>query len=264
MTLRKLLAFSNVFVCALVGIFAFLPEVLAQDTTQGLNLTSPRYSKAEMTRAQIEAQLKSGNKNFYDKSLNGLDLSGMNLSGANFREARLDKTKFAGAHLQGANFNQTWALGADFSGADLTNASLYAAQMQGANFDDADLSGARLIGNFSGTHMRKAKFVKADLSADMKNQNMNLMHVTLRSSDLQGANFKGANLARIDFSFANLGGVNFENADLTGADASGADLRGATFDNTNLNDCDVTSATIDKSQIQAFAKAANLDRALKQ
>lgn len=259
----RLVAYAGAVACALAGFTAFGP-LKAQDTMEGLDLNSPKYTKAEMTRAQIEEQIKSGHKDFTDKSLNGLDLSGMDLSGAIFRAARLDKTKLAGARLQGAILDQAWAMGADFSGADLTRASLFSAQMQNSNFDDADLSGTRIIGDFSGSHMHKTKFIKADLSADMKNQSMGLMHAAMRSVDLQGADFDGANLARVDFSFAKLGGANFANADLTGANASGADFRGAIFGDTDLKDCDVSGAMIDASQMQAFAQAANLDRALKQ
>jgi uncharacterized protein YjbI with pentapeptide repeats len=257
----RLLAYAGTVACML----ALSPPVAGQDVMQmqGLDLNSPRYTTSEMTRAQIEDQIKSGNKNFYDRSLNGLDLSGLDLSGVNFRAARLDKTKLAGARLEGAILDQVWALNADFSGADLTHASLFSAQMQNSNFDDADLSGARIAGDFSGAHMRKTKFVKADMSADMTNQSMGLMHAVLRSVDLRGADFEGANLSRADLQFAKLAGTNLMNADLSGADASGADFRGAILGDTNFTGCDVSGAMIEASQLDAFAKADHLDRVLK-
>jgi len=182
----------------------------------------------------------------------------------NFRAARINKTKFAGAKLAGAIFDQAWAVGADFSGADLTKASLFASQMQDTNFDNADLSFARIAGDFSRAHLRKAKFVKADLSADMKNQSMGLMRASFRSADLEGADLESANLARADLQFAKFAGANFAHANLMGAEAGGADFRGAHFDHTALAGCDVTSAQIDTAQLPAFAKADHLDRALKE
>ncbi|HEY1736319.1 MAG TPA: pentapeptide repeat-containing protein [Methylovirgula sp.] len=255
----RLLAYASALVCLL----GLAPPVAAQDMTQGLDLSSPKYTSSDMTRGQIEDQIKSGNKNFSDRSLNGLDLSGLDLSGVNFRAARVDKTKFAGARLTGAILDQVWGINADFSGADLTRASLFAAQMQGANFNDADLSGARVAGDFSGAHMRKTKFVKADMSADMTNQSMGLMHAVLRSVDLEGADFEGANMQRADLQFTKLAGANFMNADLSGANASGADFRGAILGNTILAGCDVSGAMIEEGQMAAFAEADHLDRALK-
>ncbi len=237
----------------------------AQDMTHNVDLSSPLYSTAEITRGEIEKALASGAQlDLSMKSLNGLDLSGLDLSGVNFRAARLNKTKLTGAKLRGATFDQAWAMAADFSGADLSEASLFASQMQDANFDGANLSFARIAGDFSRAHMRKTKFMKANLSADMKNQSMGLMRGVFRSADLSGADFGDANLARADLQFAKFAGTNFTRANLMGAEAGGADFRGAIFADTNLTDCDVTSALIDASNISLFAKAEHLDRALKQ
>jgi uncharacterized protein YjbI with pentapeptide repeats len=244
---------------------AFAPAAKAQDMTHNVDLSSPMYTMAEMTRADIEKALASGEKpDLSGKSLNGLDLSGLDLSGVNFRAARVNKTKFAGAKLISAIFDQAWAVGADFSSADLSKASLFAAQMQDTNFDQADLTSARIAGDFSRAHLRKAKFAKADLSADMKNQSMGLMRAVFRSADLEGADFENADLARADLQFAKFKAANFTRADLSGAEAGGADFRGAIFDHTDLSGCDVTSARIDASEIKAFAKADHLDRALKE
>ncbi len=250
------------FAAALV---AFAQAASAQDMTHNVDLSSPMYTMAEMTRADIEKALASGEKpDLSAKSLNGLDLSGLDLSSVNFRAARVNKTKFVGAKLTGAIFDQAWAVGADFSGADLTRASLFASQMQETNFDHADLSSARVAGDFSRAHLREAKLVKADLSADMKNQSMGLMRVVFRSADLEGADFEGADLARADLQFAKFRGANFSHADLSGSEAGGADFRGAIFNQTDLTGCDVTSARIDASEIKAFAKADHLDRVIKE
>lgn len=249
---------------ALVGSFQAEPA-LAQDLMMsGLDLNSPRYTTAEMTRTQIEEQLAAGKKpDLSDKSLNGLDLSGLDLSGINFRAARLNKANLKGTKLVGAILDQVWALKADFSNADLSHASLFASQMQDANFDGADLSYTRITGDFTRAHMRKAKFHKANLAADMTNQSMGLIHAVLRSTDLTGADFTDADLSRADLEFANLNGANLVGAILTEADASGATLQKIIFGQTNLKDCDVTSATIDAAQAHFFAAASNFDRAFR-
>ncbi len=248
----------------LAGALALVPELAAQDMRRGPDLNSPQYTTADMTRLEIEKLLAAGKPpDLSSKSLNGLDFSGLDFSGVNFRAARLNKTKFKGSRLEGAILDQAWAIGADFSGADLTHASLFAAQMQKANFDDADLSDARIAGDFSGAQMRKTKFVRADLSADMTNQSMGLMRAVLRSADLRGADFEGADLAHANLEFAKFAGANFADADLIDADTAGADFRGAILGNTILKGCDVTDATIDASEVPLFAAAAHLDRAIK-
>ncbi len=209
------------------AIFASVPAAQAQDMMRGVDLSSPMYTMAEMTRADIEKLLASGKKpDLALKSLNGLDLSGLDFSGVNFRSARVNKTKFSGAKLVGAIFDQAWAVGADFSGANLSKASLFAAQMQDTNFDDADLSFARVAGDFSRAHLHKTKFIEADLSADMRNQSMGLMRASFRSADLAGADFENANLSRADLQFAKFAKANFTNANLSGSEAGGADFRG--------------------------------------
>jgi uncharacterized protein YjbI with pentapeptide repeats len=249
-------------VCAAACLFMqglFTHAVLAQDMLRHLDLSSPKYTSAELTRADIETAIASGQKlDFSNKSLNGLDLSGLNLTDANLRAARINKTNFVGAKLKGIILDQAWAVGADFSGADLRRASLFAAQMQEANFEGADLSQARIAGDFSRARLHKAKFLLADLSADMKNQSMGLMRAVFASANLEEADFTGANLARADLQFAKLRGADLTDANLMGAEAGGADFRAARLAHTNFADCDLRAAHVDASQLDAFAGALNL------
>ena len=146
----------------------------------------------------------------------------------------------------------------------MKKASLFGSQLQEAKCDGADLSGARVTADLSRASLRKAKFVGADLAADMKNQSMGLMRGVLKSADLAGADFEGANLALTDLQFAKFSGANLKNASLAEAEAGGADFRGAILDHTNFNGTDLTSARIDAAQEKAFAGAKNLERAFKE
>jgi uncharacterized protein YjbI with pentapeptide repeats len=79
--------------------------VRGQDMTSQVDLSSPMFTTAEMTRTEFEAALKAGDGHpaeFANKSLNGLDLSNLDLSGVNFRAARMNKTNFANSKLDGA------------------------------------------------------------------------------------------------------------------------------------------------------------------
>src|SRR5271165_2903615 len=105
----------------------------AQDMIRGLDLTSPAFTSAEISRADVEAMISKRQPgqalDLSSKSLNGLDLSKLDLSGANLRSARLNHANLAGANLQGALLDQAWALGADFTEANLSGAHLFGAQL---------------------------------------------------------------------------------------------------------------------------------------
>ena len=111
----------------------------AQDMLRDVDLGQPAYSQAEMTRADIEAELnKGGPLDLSGKSLNGLDLSGLDLTSVNLRAARLVRARLAGAKLDGATLDQAWLLEADLTGASLVGAHVFAAQLQRARADGAD------------------------------------------------------------------------------------------------------------------------------
>jgi uncharacterized protein YjbI with pentapeptide repeats len=246
---------------------AFPARVSAQGMMSGVDLATPAFTQAELSRGDIEgliAKVTPGQKlDLAGKSLNNLDLSKLDLAGANLRGARLNHANLAGADLRGAVLDDVWALGADFSGADLSGARLFGAQMLHARFDRADLSGARLAGDFTGASFAAAKLARADGSADMKNQSMGLMHAVMRSTDLRGADLAQANFSRADLEFAQLNNADLSRADLAHADVAGADLRGARLEGANLDGADVASAHIDAAAAKDFSRALNLDRAIK-
>ena len=115
----------------LLAAAAWLSPAYAQDMMDHVDLSSPKFSSAEMTRAEIETIIKTsphGGLDFSGKSLNGLDLSGLDFTGANFRAARMNRAKLSGAKFDGALLDQVWAIAASFSGASLKNASLFGSQ----------------------------------------------------------------------------------------------------------------------------------------
>lgn len=238
----------------------------AQSVTAGVDLTSPAMTEAEMTRAEVEAMIARSDLDFTRKLMNGLDLSGLDLSNAVLRAARLNKANLAGTDLSGALMDQAWLLHADLSGADLSGASLFQTQFGKATLAGADASGSRAAADFTGADLTGADFTGADFSADMKNQSMGLMRGVLRSARAEGANFAGARMNRADMEFAKLGGANFEGADLMAVTMGGADLSGANVAGANFRDADVTSTRlINLGGIVAgqLDQARNLDRAFR-
>lgn len=248
-------AFAILLLCA-------IGSARAQEMLDQVDLGSPAFTKAEMSRGDIEeaiAKLPAGaTLDLSNKSLNGLDLSMLDLRRVTLQAARLNKSKLTGANLSGVNFDQGWALGADVSGANFSNASLFGTQLVGAIGDRADFSNARFAGDFSKAKLTGARFDGADLSADMKNQSMGLMRGVFKSADLSGASFVKANLSRVVLEFSTLVDADLSGARLNGSELAGANLAGANVDGTDFNDADVTSARL--GALKNAGKAVNLDK----
>ena len=99
-----------------------------------------------------------------------LDLSGIDLSGADFRNCALDHVNFEDSNLQGADLSLASLRSSRFRGADLMNSNLRDADLEGADlvaanlcqssFRDANLRGTNLLG----ANLSEATLLGADLS----------------------------------------------------------------------------------------------------
>ena len=79
-----------------VCLFLGVTSASAQDLWQYIDLNSDAFTKADMTRADVEAAITAAGSAPVDlsgKQLNRLDLSGINLAGANLLAARINGTK---------------------------------------------------------------------------------------------------------------------------------------------------------------------------
>ena len=109
--------------------------------------------------------------------LDGLELEGVDLSGARLRDGSFFRSELSGSDLSGVN-----AFRAKFVNAKLREVRLDDANLAEADFTKADLRGASL----KGADLRRARFFRADL----------------RGADLTGARLRGADLTRTDLSGA--------------------------------------------------------------
>jgi len=116
-----------------------------------------------------------------------LNLRGVDLRGADFHEAHLERADFHEAHLEHAYFHEAHLEGADFREAHLEEAYFVAAYLEEALFHFAYLKKAI----FHHAHLRGASFGEA--------------HV-------EGASFVGADLGRNVFVNADLRGADFGEA----------------------------------------------------
>ncbi len=110
-------------------------------------------------------------------NMDGLDLSGTDLS-----DARLRDTSFIRATLEGVQFRKVSAFHAKFINAQLRGTNFDGARLEEADFTKADLEGA----SFAGADLRRAKLFRS----------------SLKSAKLSGARLDDADLTRADLSGA--------------------------------------------------------------
>lgn len=256
---------------AVSGLIAMPPSaVRAQDMLQQLDLNSPAFTKAEMTRADIEAalaKLKPGDTlDLSGKLLNGLDLTDMDLTRTRLQAAKLNNAKLSGAKFDGVNLDSAWAIKSDFTGASFIGASMFQTQLVDSKLDGCNFAHAMVGADMTRASVRNGDFSNAMLAPDLTNQSMGLMRGVLKSATLDGASFANANLRRSAFEFASLRGADFSGADLTGAELAGADFTGANVEGANFTEADVNSTKlIDlKGAPIGLDRALNLDRASRQ
>src|SRR5262245_4163531 len=98
-----------------------VPLGSAQEMFRHLDLKSDDFTKADMTRAEIEAALAPADQDkvvdLSGRRLNGLDLSGLDLRRVKLQAARLNRTELAIGRRAGVTPAQARALDADLTGA---------------------------------------------------------------------------------------------------------------------------------------------------
>lgn len=161
-------------------------------------------------------------QNFPDQTI---DLSGANFRHASLERAELSHVIFRGADLSGADLRRSHLAHADFSGAKLVGANLDDASAAWGRFTKADLSSAK----FASANLFEADFSRAVLrNADFNGASM--YKTTLRNADLRGANLSFARLIKVD---------------LRGSKLAGAKIYGISAWDMNLQGADQTDLVID-------------------
>ena len=147
----------------------------------------------------------------------GISLEGVDLS-------RLD--------LRHINFKMACLRGANLEDADLSGCSLQMADLRHAVLDGATLRGVRMLRvSLEGTSLRKCDF-EDPAGSNASLEGANLRGAIFDGSRMAGCNFrvacmKGASLRGCNLRGAILAGTDLENCDLSGCDLTEANLRGA-------------------------------------
>ena len=247
-----------------------IPGAHAQDLWQYIDLNSDAFTKADMTRADVEATLKAAASagtpaDFSGKQLNKLDLSGLDLSGANLLASRINGANLKGAKLKGAKLDQAWGVEVDLTGADLEGASIVSAQFLRAKLDGANLSNARVASDLTQSSLVGAKLDGINMAGGVPARESRRHPFVLRSAKLDKASIKKAGLIGAVLEFASFKDADLSGSVLAGAALGGADLNGANVTDTDLNGADLASAHIEtlvgRDAIVNLDKARNLDEA---
>lgn len=133
---------------------------------------------------ELAERYAAGERNFAFSSLEGADLSGMDL-----HESILACANLNGANLQGATLTETNLIEATFINANLAGVNLSPSSMVGADLYKANLEGAIL----EGVQLRKSCLVMANFSG------ARLSGVGLQNATLGATNFSDTMLAFVDF-----------------------------------------------------------------
>lgn len=186
-------------------------------------------------------------------------------------DADCRKAPFAGLDLSGINFSGAVFAGTDLTGTRLCRANLTGVEFSGCRLIETDFSGALLASaSFSENTFGRTVFEKA-LCRDVKFKDLDLRDVTLKGFQAPRASFEKCNLAGVDFTGAllvmaefpesDVSGTHFEAAILSGVDfrncdASGAELSGCHLENLRADEKTNFSGT---KFVRAMAKGAILE-----
>jgi uncharacterized protein YjbI with pentapeptide repeats len=198
--------------------------VLAKANLRGADLTAGRLRGANLGGAAL-----------CDAVFERTDLTDAVLSGADLAGAR-----FAGATLTGADWLETKLAGVDFSGAVLGQANLIKADLRCARFAGADLSDANLVecvldgADFSGARLEKTTFVACKGEGVSFREARLRQGILVHGSSFARADFRDADMEKVNLRGTALAGARFDRANLANADLSECDASGATFERAVL------------------------------
>ncbi len=211
-----------------------------------MNATAGEKRYTRMSQAQVDA-ICAKHERFWAAKPGG--------ARAVFAWCDLSGLSFRGRNLVDADFTAAILTDADMAGAILDKSNLFCADLQLANLTGAsmrrvDLRGACLRGsNLSGADLHEADLREGALALPDKQTGLAYVEISMRTSEANYANLRGANLERsklsgiqamkADFTDAvmkscklvraNLKQAIMDNVDLAGADLSGADVSGASL-----------------------------------
>jgi uncharacterized protein YjbI with pentapeptide repeats len=214
------------------------------------------------TQAHLQSTASYQAKDLQGIWLSGNNLTGWDLSGQNLTGARLDRAMLANsdlrdavitganlseigdltqaqlrstANFQAGNLDSVWVMENDFTNWDFSGINLTGANLRGSGLTNANFSGA-IVTDAGFENTTTQGFTQAQLQSTASYHSKDLHGIGLSANDLTGWDFSGQNLTR----------ARFGGSTLTHADFSGAVVTGAGF-------WDTTSRGFTHTQLQSTA-----------
>ena len=231
------------------------------DATVPFTLLGQNWSWLDLSGATITGLPKTIVELIADQALlpDGVDLGGMNLSGASFVGTRMYSANLQGTNLQGAVMAKARLKQAQMHGANLTNATLDSAYLIAEQ--KAETAGALLAGGANGQGPSDLATILADLEP-AKLIGAFMFNTVLDGAHCDGVDFSNAYFltaavlgagqtasalaANMNFAIFNqtkLALTVFDGAQLSAANFSGASLVGASFQDYDGSAVELTPAS---------------------
>jgi uncharacterized protein YjbI with pentapeptide repeats len=215
----------------------------------------------------------STNSNNLDNSLDRIDLSRLDFTGAN-----ISGVNFAGANLTKAIFKNTIMNGATFESAKLNESVFEGVTARDANFFNSDMSKSKI----SKSEIKKSDFTRAfmpyskgpgsvsDSIFDYSNikkgdwDEKNVSRATFDFANLEGNSMASAHIKQVKMRYAILSDAILKNAkitesDLTGSLMNGVDATKAKFEQVIFNKIKASRIKLEDTELDRFCKMQGAD-----
>ncbi|WP_437754786.1 DUF2169 domain-containing protein [Sorangium sp. So ce1389] len=239
---------------------------------EGANLSSAACERTSLSGCRaVDAQLIGAR-------LSQVRLDGADLERATLQETTLDRCSFRRVRAEGLMLDGLDLTGTSFAGAYLVDAVFMHCGLDLTDFTGADLAGATLFGCrgkgalFAGIHGKSFRVVEGTDLQGCDFRAAQLEEACLRSTRLSGCDFTDAQAKLADFSECDLQAARlyhlrarqsrFIRADLRRANLIGADLLEALLSKANVSGTDLRGANLyqaDMSLVQGYGEAKLAD-----
>lgn len=216
-------------------------------------------------RADIEAMLALGERNFSGLKLSSLDLSALDFSGVDFSKSQLDCANFSGSTLVKSRFDQAVLKEAQFHNVKAEGSTFKSASMQKSNWEGASLTSCDFSSaDCTNSSFTSVKFKGTTLSATAL-FDCNLSATLFNECTVLKAHMDGSNLSAVKFISSNASGSTFVKTRCIGSEFLESDLSKTNFGSASGNalvvkKCNLDDSIADKSTV--FSRSTFTDTTL--
>jgi len=215
----------------------------------GLNLTGADFTGCRMEKTIFKDAILD-EATFIQALGKEADFSGASLKGANMERSVFPKALFEKSDLSGARLKHAAFMEASFAKANLSGANLDMAAIDKIDGTDAKFTGANMFMSLVGGDVTGADFRQANVKKCLFN-NAVVDKADFRDATLSQSLFNGVTGEKVTFAGADL--TNFRtgnNTELQGADFTGANLADSALRESDMSEAKFTGANLDRALVE--------------